>query len=120
MHLRLALPIVLAAVAGGCGDSNSSSNCTTTTHDKFVITQDAAAADATFDFQSQRCRLDADACGDLCTAAESLHSISGTIDSCTVGFDDDGGVHFDITYEQFVGGLDCEVPGGIGFGGGEP
>ena len=115
-HLRW--PVLILVAAAGVGCDSSSNSCTTTVHSKFDIARPDAP---NFEFQAERCQGDADACGELCADAAAVHGIANTLDTCTVSFDADVSVHFDVTYETFNENNGCAVPGG-GFnaGGGQP
>ena len=80
---------------------------TNRTHDATLTTP----ADPPTQFRIDRCRVDVDACPDLCEITMERDMLSGTQTKCSVGFHDNGDVEVHIGFQQQNGAAQCPQAG---------
>ena len=86
----------------------SKTECVTNrTHDTTLTTP----ADPPTQFRIDRCRVDVDACPDLCEITMEHDMLSGTQTKCSVKFHDNGNVDVEVGFQQQVGSPSCPEPG---------
>jgi len=106
---RILQPIVLAGfpVAGaGCVEAVIDTDCVDTVDATYRF--DTPADDLSLQFDIERCRVDVDACKDLCREALQRHSLSHEPTSCRVSFTETS-VSIHVSYEVFSGGDGCPI-----------
>lgn len=82
-------------LSAGCGDGDPSS-CESTVSKRLEV----EPVDAPLRFHLERCRLDVDACPELCQVALSRIGLQHTVKSCTVGFVGEAAL-LDVEYTVF-------------------
>lgn len=85
-HLRVALLLGLFACStSGRGDPAGFGNrCGVASHETITV---AEPAEPPMQLRIESCRVDADACMDLCTTALAQHNVFGVAQTCQVTFD---------------------------------
>lgn len=106
---RLLQGIVLAGlpVAAACDGSPFSSACVETHHQEFTSN---VKTDPPFQLEAESCRVDIDACMQLCVSMLRRAGISSSPDDCDVTFSGDE-VTARITYETYGSGPGCPTEG---------
>jgi hypothetical protein len=94
LHRWFSLALVVP-LSAGCGDSDSS-----TCESKVSKRLEVSPADAPLKFHLDRCRVDVDACAELCQVALSRIHLALTVNSCTVGFVGENAL-LDVEYTVF-------------------
>src|SRR5688572_3506640 len=109
----IALVVPLSA---GCGDSDSS-----TCESRVSKRLEVEPSDPPLEFHLNRCRLDIDACPELCQVALSRINLTHPVNSCTVGFVGEKAL-LDVEYTVFNTEGDCffDQPFPDQFGSGGP
>ena len=117
--------LVVVALAGGLGgcivvDSMLAVDCIEHVRQDvpFAIPND----DAALEFKIDRCRLDRDACGELCTLALQRSGVGDPMSACHVDFSSTQAV-VHVTFDRPTGAPGCAggpISGGGGGGGGFP
>jgi len=106
--LRILQPIVLAgipAAAGGCVKAVIDTDCVDTVDRSFGF---QTPADPPLQFRIESCRVDVEACHELCQLALERNRIDDVATRCKVSFDGDA-VDVHVSYEVFSGGSNCPV-----------
>jgi hypothetical protein len=70
----------------------------------------ATPADPPLQLRVDQCRVDVDACSDLCSLAVQRANLSVPLDTCSVKFLGDSEVQLDIKYQDYTGGIGCPGP----------
>jgi hypothetical protein len=82
MRLHTWCVVLLAVPLSACEADGDSSSC------EFQVSKrlEVEPADASLKFHLERCRVDVDACPELCQVALTRINLNHTVNSCTVGF----------------------------------
>jgi hypothetical protein len=111
--VRLSKVVVMVLLAA-CTDSSSSSDCVSHMEMTFDI---HTPADPPLQLRVESCRLDIDACPDLCAMEMVRDNVNGQQSGCDVSFQGDT-VHVKISYDEFDATQGCAQPVEVGSGAG--
>lgn len=101
--LQLIVITGIPAVAGGCVEAVIDTDCVDTIDRTFEL---ETPADPQLQFSINTCRVDSEACSDLCQLALTRNSINDVPTRCKVSFDGDI-VDVKVWYEVYIGGDSC-------------
>lgn len=104
---QLLQPIAIAAlpvISSGCVEAVLDDDCIDTIERTFSV---AEPAEPSLQFDIERCRVDVDACSDLCRATMMANNVFDQLTGCKVSFG--GEVTVTVTYEVFTGGSGCSI-----------
>lgn len=98
----------LPVAAGGCVEAVIDTDCVDTVDRSFELAF-PNGDDPPLQFMIDRCRIDADACRDLCREALERNNVQMKEPTrCSVAFGD-AGIDIDVSFEVFSEGGDCPV-----------
>lgn len=103
---RHILPLLIAglpALAGGCVEAVIDTDCVDTVDRSFEI---QTPADTQLQFKIESCRVDSEACPDLCRVTLQRNNINDVPTRCEVRFHT-ASVDVKAWYEVYVGGDSC-------------
>ena len=96
----------LAVTAAGCVEAVIDNDCVDTVDRSFQL---GTPADLALQLKIDRCRIDVDACTDLCREALEINNVPREMPTaCSVAFHD-AGIEVNVSYEVFTGGDSCPV-----------
>lgn len=114
--MRLLHWLAVASIALGVSACDVDNDCSKTEQKTILI---PTPADPPLQLRIEQCRVDKDACLDLCTLAGERANLTSSPETCDVAFHGETEVEVKIAFEEFTGGNGCAVAepgmGGVDF-----